>query len=158
VALHEGPQDGFYLIATSATPPSLPKAVIDSARSAGVILSSTSFLGTRLQDAGYEHEGRAKTLMKRLIRLQSLGAFANGYNVGTLTTESPWSSRDLASRIEAHLVVVRAVCAETRRLSDLAPNKVLHLTRPGGAASWRGAVWRPRVCLGRCSAAAGPRR
>ena len=36
--------------------------------------------------------------------------------------------------------------------------KVLQLTRPSGAASWRGAVWRRRVCLGRCSAAAGPRR
>ena len=119
VALHEGPQDGFYLIATTATPPSLPKAVIDAVRSQGVVLSSTTFLGTRLRDAGYEHEGRAKTLLKRLIRLQSLGAFAQRYNVGTLTTESPWSSADVASRIQAQVAAVRAVCAEGRRLPDV---------------------------------------
>jgi hypothetical protein len=127
VALHEGPQDGFYLIATSTTPPSLPKAVIDSLRSTGVVLSTSSFLDTRLRDPGYEHEGRAKTFMKQLIRLQSLGAFAYEHNVGTLTTESPWSSRDLASRVEAHVAVVRAVCAEASRVSDLAPNTVMEL-------------------------------
>jgi hypothetical protein len=65
--------------------------------------------------------------MKQLIRLQSLGAFANEHNVGTLTTESPWSSRDLASRVEAHVAVVRAVCAEASRVSDLAPNTVMEL-------------------------------
>jgi hypothetical protein len=128
VALHEGPQDGFYLIATSTTPPSVPKSVIDSLRSAGVVLSTTSFLGTQLRDAGYEHEGRAKTFMKRLVRLQSLGAFANERDVGTLTAESPWNSRDLASRVEAHVAVVRAVCAEAARVSDLAPNTAMELT------------------------------
>jgi len=38
------------------------------------------------------------------------------------------------------------------------PNKVLHLTRPSVAASWRGGVWRRRVCFGWYSVAAGPRR
>jgi len=37
-------------------------------------------------------------------------------------------------------------------------NKVLHLTQPSGAASWRGGIWQRTVCLGRYSAAAGPRR
>jgi len=32
------------------------------------------------------------------------------------------------------------------------PNKVLHLTRPSGAASWHPAVWRCGVCLGRWAA------
>jgi hypothetical protein len=38
------------------------------------------------------------------------------------------------------------------------PNKVLHLARPSGAASWRRAAWQRKVCLGRYLAAAGPRR
>ncbi len=115
VALHEGPQDGFYVIATRATPASIPEAVANSLRTAGVPLSSDTLLGTRLRDAGYEHEGRATTILKQLIRLESLGTYANGLGVGTLTTESPWTSRDLPSRIEAQVLAVRAACAEVRR-------------------------------------------
>ncbi len=118
VAFHEGPQDGFYVIGTTRAPGALPRAVAQAVHSAGIALSTRSFLGLQLRDPGYEHEGSLTSLLKRLIRLHSLGAYAQAHEVGTLTTESPWSSRNLAARIRAHVVAVRAVCAALRPPPD----------------------------------------
>lgn len=118
VSLHEGPQDGFYVIATTRAPGSLAKAVAEAVHSSGFALSSRSFLGMELRQPGYEHEGSLTTFMKRLIRLDSLGAYAQARGVGTLTTESPWDSPDLDGRVRAHVVAVRAVCATLRAAPD----------------------------------------
>jgi hypothetical protein len=81
----------------------------------GIPQSSRSFLGLKLRHPGYDHEGAFTSLVKRLIRLDSLGTYAQGHEVGTLTTESPWSSKDLAARIRAHVVALRAVCVALRQ-------------------------------------------
>jgi hypothetical protein len=114
VALHEGPQDGFYVIGTRSAAPDLPEEVAKSVSATGVALSTNSFVGTRLANAGYDHEGVVKTFLKRLIGLHTLGAFAEHRGVGTLTTESPWSSTDVPARVRGHVAAVRAVCGRER--------------------------------------------
>jgi hypothetical protein len=59
-------------------------------------------------------EGSLTTFMKRLIRLDSLGAYAQARGVGTLTTESPWDSP------EPRRPRARARCCRARGVRDAA--------------------------------------
>jgi predicted deacylase len=109
VALHEGPQDGFFVIATPTVPPRLPEAAAEAAAASGATLARRSFLGLALGRPGVEREGRARTLLKRALRLGSLGTCAERHGVGALTTEGPWASADVDGRVAAQVTAVRAV-------------------------------------------------
>jgi len=49
------------------------------------------------------------------------------------------------------------VAARPSAPTEMRSNKAPHMTQSGVGRSCRGGVWRRRVCVGRCSAAAGPR-
>ncbi len=109
VATHEGPQDGFFLIATSAADPKLAREIVDAVEGAGVSLARRSFMGLALGTPGLSVEGVWTTLGKRLIRLGSLGTFLESLDVGTYTTESSWNSDDFEERINSHVVAIEAI-------------------------------------------------
>lgn len=114
IALHEGPQDGFCVIATQSVPPRLTEAVAEAVGRTGVPLAQDSFLGLPLGTPGVMREGRFMTALKRAIGLQSLGAYALAQGVPTLTTESPWNGADLDARITTHVIAVRAAVQQLR--------------------------------------------
>jgi hypothetical protein len=108
ISLHEGPQDGFFVIGTASAPPQLAGAVAKAVATQGIVLATRNFLGLPLRKRGFETEGGFKSALKRLIGLGSLGTYADQRDVGTLTTESPWSGGDIALRIRAQVAAVRA--------------------------------------------------
>ena len=111
VALHEGPQRGFYAIATPSVPAELARAAAHEVAAAGLDVATRSFLGMPLATPGVSREGWITTGMKRLIGLPTLGAYAHAHRIGVLTTESPWDTPDVAGRVQAHVIAVRAVAA-----------------------------------------------
>jgi hypothetical protein len=103
------------VIGTASAPPQLAGAVAKAVAAQGIALATKNFLGLSLRSRGFETEGGFKSALKRVIGLGSLGTYADQRNVGTLTTESPWSQRDLGLRIRAQVSAVRAA---TRGCSD----------------------------------------
>lgn len=106
IAPHEGPQDGFFMIATSATSDTLIGALLEKIQGKEVELANKSFLGIGLSEPGLWKEGGVTTALKRIIQLGSLGTYLNSMDIGTITTESSWSSPDLEARIENHVLTV----------------------------------------------------
>lgn len=111
LALHEGPQDGFFVIATQGTPLAFAEAAIAGAVSAGFALGTRSFLGLRLERPGMMREGWLITAGKRLLRIRTLGAYARSQGIPVVTTESPWAGPDLDRRVDAQLAAIRSVAA-----------------------------------------------
>ncbi len=112
LSLHEGPHDGFFVIATRSTPSPLAIAVATALQSSGVELATHSHLGSRLSVPGVMEEGWVITGAKRLFRIRSLGAYAHGRSTPLLTTEGPWGASDIESRVRAQMLAVRAVANE----------------------------------------------
>ena len=108
LSLHEGPHDGFFVIATRSTPSPFATAVATALQSSGVELATHSNLGSRLSIPGVMEEGRAITGAKRLFRIRSLGAYAHQRSTPLLTTEGPWGAADIDSRVRAQMLAVRA--------------------------------------------------
>ena len=118
VSLHEGPQDGFYVIATRRAPVPVARAMTHAVEAEGIALATKTFLGVPMAGRGLDHEGRFVTAVKRLIGVGSLGAYAQVRGIGVLTTESPWGSTRLDERIAAQVVAVRAAA---RALAETPP-------------------------------------
>ena len=112
LSLHEGPHDGFFVIATRSTPSLLAIAVATALQSSGVELATHSNLGSRLSVPGVMEEGWVITGAKSLFRIRSLGAYAHQRSTPLLTTEGPWSASDVDSRIQAQVLAVRAAASE----------------------------------------------
>jgi hypothetical protein len=106
VSLHEGPQDGLYVIATRSVPADVAEVAARAVAAAGVPLATHSYLGFAIAN-GAEREGWLLTLVKHALRIDSLGAYAQGLGIGTLTIESPWSSTDLERRVLGQVTAVR---------------------------------------------------
>ncbi len=112
LSLHEGPHDGFFVIATRSTPSLLAIAVATALQSSGVELATHSNLGSRLSVPGVMEEGWFITGAKRLFRIRSLGAYAHQRRIPMLTTEGPWGASDIDSRVRAQMLAVRTVANE----------------------------------------------
>ena len=111
LSLHEGPHDGFFVIATHSTPSPLATAVATALQSSGVALATHSNLGSRLSVPGVMKEGWAITGAKSLFRIRSLGAYAHQRSTPLLTTEGPWGASDIDSRVRAQILAVRAAAS-----------------------------------------------
>ena len=109
MALHEGPQDGFYLIATSDADSKLARSAVVAVQTAGIPLARKSFLGMGLGSPGLSEEGPTLAVAKRWLGLGSLGTYMESRGVGTLTTESSWDSENFSQRTLSHVLAVRAV-------------------------------------------------
>jgi hypothetical protein len=112
LSLHEGPHEGFFVIATRSTPSPLAVAVARALESSGVELATHNNLGSRLSVPGVMEEGWFITGAKKLFRIRSLGAYAHQRSTPLLTTEGPWGVSDVDSRVRAQMLAVRAVAKE----------------------------------------------
>ena len=109
IAPHEGPQDGFFLIATVGVDPELARAGVDAVARAGLPLARKSFLGLPLGSPGLSLEGAPTAAGKRWLGLGSLGTYMESRGVGTMTTESSWESEDFEGRIDSHVIAIRTI-------------------------------------------------
>lgn len=113
VSMHEGPQNGFFMIATAAADTALAEKVISQIEDEGITLAKKSFLGFELNRAGLSVEGKLMASGKRWIRLGSLGTYLESLNIGTFTTESSWNSDNYTERIRSHFLLVKAILNAT---------------------------------------------
>ena len=113
IALHEGPQDGFFVIVTAAGSERIGARIAKAVGAAGGKLADRNFLGIGLGTPGYDVEGFAMTNLKRLIQLHSLGAYGVEQGVGTYTVETNWSEPDFDARVRAQRLAVETVLAAT---------------------------------------------
>jgi hypothetical protein len=142
LALHEGPQPGFHVVASRHVTPALAERVAADIAEKGIPLATRSFFGSTLRTPGVHHEGWLMTGLKTAIRLDTLGLYGERRGVGVLTTEGPYESADLPRRIEAQLLTVRAVVralGEQRRLDGES-----HTARVGGHAVYSRSRRAPR--------------
>ena len=109
IAPHEGPQDGFFLIATADADPELARRAVAAVAAAGIPLARKSFLGLGLGSPGLSLEGPTVAAGKRALGLGSLGTYMESLGIGTFTTESSWDSEDFEARIDSHVIAIRAV-------------------------------------------------
>jgi len=121
VSLHEGPQDGYLLVVTSRGSRSLAEAAVDAVRERGLPLASSHFAGFSLRTPGLSMEGGGTDFLKWLLRLHTLGRYANGLGIGTYTTETSWSSDDFEGRTGAHVATVEALLLSAPLIADRLP-------------------------------------
>lgn len=117
VAPHEGPQEGFFLVATSAADPTLARRMVSAVDAVGIPLAQRSFLNLALGTPGLSTEGWWTSLGKRLIRLGSLGTYLDSRDLATYTTESSWGSADFGARIDVHVIAIEAILESTATTS-----------------------------------------
>ena len=109
VSLHEGPNDGFLVIATYNVPDEVARAAVASIPAAVMPLARKNHLGWTLGEPGVMTEGWFVTSAKTVFGINSLGAFGEGQGAPTLTTEGPWGARDLDARVRAQVLSVREI-------------------------------------------------
>ena len=112
LSLHEGPHDGFFVIATRSTPSLFAEAIAAELQSSGIELATHSNLGSRLSAPGVMEEGWFITGAKTVFRISSLGAYAHQSSTPFLTTEGPWGESDIDYRVRAQILAVRAAANE----------------------------------------------
>ncbi|MDA2922752.1 DUF2817 domain-containing protein [Patescibacteria group bacterium AH-259-L07] len=109
VSLHEGPQDGFFVIAENSVPPDLQKAIATDLQSVNVALARKSFFGIPLSDSGIWHKKPFVYFVQKLFGIHTLGRYANERGIPMFTTESNWKVRDVNERKKPHLLLIKSV-------------------------------------------------
>lgn len=109
VSLHEGPQGGFFVIAESPVSETLRKAILFNLKKEEIHLAQKSFLGIPLSDSGLWYKKSFVYGLQKLFSIHTLGGYAHENNLTILTTESPWTSKDVELRKKPHLVVIKTV-------------------------------------------------
>jgi hypothetical protein len=130
VAWHEGPQNGFYVIATRRVPARMADAIAQAVAAARIPLTTRSYFGLPLGTPGATHEGRWLTAVKALAAMGTLGTYAERHGVGVLTTETPFRSTDLDARVTAQLVALRAAARELRNSAVPVARELRQVTVP----------------------------
>ncbi|MDG1945165.1 MAG: DUF2817 domain-containing protein [Halioglobus sp.] len=103
VSLHEGPGDGIFVIATRSAPPGSAEAMIAVVDEVGLDISTVDLLGLSMDADGVMNEGWFLTFGKSLLSIDSLGAYAHGRGLGTLTVETRWDGKDIDARVAAQV-------------------------------------------------------
>lgn len=108
ITLHEGPQDGFFVVAENDTPKSFQPKLVQALEKEGVQLARKSFLRFGISK-GYWHKAKFFYVIQKLLGIYTLGRFSHERKLPQLTTESPWASKDVNARRKGHVVTVRTV-------------------------------------------------
>lgn len=108
ITLHEGPQDGFFLIAESTVPRNLQSKLIAALKSENIRLATKSFLRIGIT-TGYWRKTPAIYMLQKLLGIHTLGRFTRPRQIPQLTTETPWKSHDVTARRIPHVITVRTV-------------------------------------------------
>jgi Succinylglutamate desuccinylase / Aspartoacylase family len=114
ISMHEGPQNGFFVIGDGEVPKDLQERVSEDLSVLSVQLAKKSFLGMSVKD-GFWRKGRLTYFAQKLLGIYTLGRYAHDNNLALLTTESCWQSKDIRSRSLPHLAVVRSVVSQQRK-------------------------------------------
>lgn len=113
VSLHEGPQDGFFAIATSGASADLRNAISVSLSEHKIMLAKRSFLGIPLAKEGIMYEGKWISSAKKIFGIHTLGRYAESQGISVITTESSWIEMDMEKRIVPHIITIRAIVQNT---------------------------------------------
>jgi len=103
IALHEGPQNGVFVIGTQITPAELLTTVVAELQSKKIPLATENNLGTALATPGLMIEGSFMTTAKNWLGIYSLGEHTSAQNIPLITTKVPWSWPSMEERIEAQV-------------------------------------------------------
>jgi hypothetical protein len=106
IALHEGPQDGVFIIGTQITPGKLLTAIVAELQAKKIPLATKNNLGTSLATPGLMSEGGFMTSAKGWLGIYTLGEHTSAQSIPLVTTEVPWSWPSMDERIEAQLAAV----------------------------------------------------
>lgn len=109
VSLHEGPQDGFHVIATHSNTTGFVDAISSAMGLSEITMAQVDHLGLALDTPGLMHEGWFKTKAKSLFGFHSLGSYGEKKGIPVLTTEGEFSSKELAKRSKSQLYALRAI-------------------------------------------------
>lgn len=112
ISLHEGPQDGFFVIAEGGTPTAWREHLTTSLKGEGIKLAQKSFFGMNIGE-GYWQKNRFIYALQKLFGIYTLGRYAHEHGIILLTTESPWGGHDVEARKRPHVVVIRTVLKES---------------------------------------------
>jgi len=112
ISLHEGPQQGIFVIGTRSTPPALLAAVARELAARNYPLARSNNLGMGLQTPGIMLEGAWTTRAKAWLGIYSLGEYTTSVDIPLVTTEAPWTLPEMAQRIEMQQVVVATLLRE----------------------------------------------
>jgi predicted deacylase len=106
IALHEGPQDGVFVIGTAITPVDLLAKIVASLESRKIPLATENNLGASLATPGLMSERGFINTAKGWLGIYSLGEHTSALNIPLVTTEVPWSWPNVDQRIEAQITTV----------------------------------------------------
>jgi len=114
VAMHEGPQDGVFVIGTRITPGALLASLALDLENAGIPLATENNLGIALSTPGVMSEGSFITAAKSWLGISTLGEHTSALGIPLVTIEVPWGWPNLEARIEAQARLVRVASRQTR--------------------------------------------
>jgi hypothetical protein len=114
VALHEGPQDGVFVIGTQITPQALLERVIASLSEQKIPLASENNLGLGLSTPGLMSERSVITRAKSWLGIYSVGEYTSPLGIPLVTIEVPWGWADMNERIAAQTIAVQAAASYVR--------------------------------------------
>ncbi len=108
VALHEGPQDGLFVIGTQITPVATLNRLVAQLEAQPIPLATENNLGVGLPTPGVMTEGAFITRPKRWLGIYSAGEYASKLGIPLITVEIPWGWPDMKQRVRAQTMSVLA--------------------------------------------------
>jgi hypothetical protein len=117
LSLHEGPQDGIFVIGTQSTPQSLLRAITTALAAKNFPLAQKNNLGLSLETPGTMIEGAFISRAKSWLGIYSLGEYTTSLGIPLITTEAPWTLPSMADRIQMQQVVLETLISELAETS-----------------------------------------
>lgn len=118
LSLHEGPQEGSFLICNDEVDRELALALVDAMAGAGVHMAEKNYFRQPLSPAGYDPATPATNVVHHLwgsvLGLAASTQLSQRHRIPEIVLESPWTHPDPRVRIQAHRHLVLAALRELR--------------------------------------------
>ena len=116
VSLHEGPQDASFLFTNRYVSREVADGLLLGMGRAGVELATQDYFGRRLDPPGLAPMTQTfwalSMVWEKTLGMMATGMWADGMGIPEVTLESSWRCADSATRVDAHVALVRAALAE----------------------------------------------